>query len=132
MVRPRPSSPTPAPPSSRTGRKPSTGDLQVLLDVLAPEVVLLADGGGEVAAVRRPVVGRERVATLLSRFRTIAPDAVVATVWLNGAPAGRIDLGGELDTAVILVVADGRITRIYAIRNPQKLTRLDEEATLSR
>src|SRR5215213_3754491 len=109
-----------------------TGDLQVLLDVLAPDVVLVADGGGEVAAVRRPVVGRDRVATLLSRFRTIAPDAVVGTVWLNGAPAGRIDLAGEIDTAVSLVVADGRITRIYAIRNPHKLARLDEEATLSR
>jgi RNA polymerase sigma-70 factor (ECF subfamily) len=47
-------------------------------------------------------------------------------------PAGRIDLAGELDTAVSLVVADGRITRIYAIRNPHKLARLDEEATLSR
>jgi RNA polymerase sigma-70 factor (TIGR02957 family) len=109
-----------------------TGDLQVLLDVLAPDVVLVADGGGEVAAFRRPVVGRDRVATLLSRFTTIAPDAVVGTVWLNGALAGRIDLAGELDTAVSLVVADGRITRIYAIRNPHKLARLDEEATLSR
>jgi hypothetical protein len=37
-----------------------SGDLKVLLDVLAPEVVLLADGGGEVAAFRRPVVGRDR------------------------------------------------------------------------
>jgi RNA polymerase sigma-70 factor (ECF subfamily) len=37
-----------------------TGDLQVLLDVLAPDVVLVADGGGEVAAVRRPVVGSDR------------------------------------------------------------------------
>jgi RNA polymerase sigma-70 factor (TIGR02957 family) len=109
-----------------------TGDLQVLLDVLAPEVVLVADGGGEVAAFRRPVVGRDRVATLLSGFRKIAPDAVVGTVWLNGAPAVRIDLAGELDTAVSLVVADGRISRIYAIRNPHKLARLDEEATLSR
>ncbi len=109
-----------------------TGDLQVLLDVLAPDVVLVADGGGEAVAFRRPVVGRERVATLLSRFRTIAPDAVVGTVWLNCAPAARIDLAGEIDTAVSLVVADGRITRIYAIRNPHKLARLDEEAKLSR
>jgi len=109
-----------------------TGDLQGLLDVLAPDVALIADGGGEVAAVRRPVVGRDRVVTLLSRFRSIAPDAVVATMWLNGAPAGRIDLAGALDTAVSVVVADGRITRIYAIRNPHKLARLDEEATLSR
>ncbi len=103
-----------------------TGDLQVLIDVLAPDVVLVADGGGEVAAARHPVVGRERVAALLSRFRTVAPEAVVGTVWLNGAPAGRIDLAGELNTAVSVVVADGRITRIYAIRNPHKLARLDE------
>ena len=72
------------------------------------------------------------MATLLSRFRTIAPDAVVGTVRLNGAPAARIDLDGGLDTAVSLVVEDGRITRIYAIRNPHKLARLDEEVTLSR
>src|SRR5215212_2399690 len=109
-----------------------TGDLQVLLEVLAPEVVLVADGGGEVAAFRRPVVGRDRVATLLSHFRTIAPDAVVGAMWLNGAPAARIDLAGELDTAISLVVEEGRITRIYAMRNPHKLARLNEEATLSR
>jgi len=109
-----------------------SGDLQALLDVLAPDVVLVADGGGEVAAFRRPVVGRDQVATLLSRFRTTAPEAVVGTVWLNGAPAVRIDLAGELDTAVSLVVEDGRITRIYAIRNPHKLARRDEETTLSR
>ena len=46
--------------------------------------------------------------------------------------AGEIDPAGALDTAVSVVVADGRITRIYAIRNPHKLARLDEEATLSR
>jgi RNA polymerase sigma-70 factor (ECF subfamily) len=109
-----------------------TGDLQALLDVLAPDVVLVADGGGEVAAFRRPVVGSDRVATLLSRFKTLAPDAVVGTAWLNGAPAGRIDLAGELAAAVTFAVEDGRISRIYAIRNPHKLARLDEEATLSR
>ena len=109
-----------------------TGDLQLLIDALAPDVVLVADGGGEVAAARRPVVGRDRVVSLLSRFRTVAPEAVVGTVWLNGAPAGRIDLAGELNTAVSVVVADGRITRIYAMRNPHKLARLDEPAALSR
>jgi RNA polymerase sigma-70 factor (ECF subfamily) len=108
------------------------GDLQALLDVLAPDVVLIADGGGEVTAVRRPVVGSDRVARLLSRFQAVAPGAVVGTVWLNGAPAARIDLAGALDTAVGLEIAHGRISRIYAIRNPHKLARLHEEATLSR
>jgi len=82
--------------------------------------------------VRHPIAGREKVAKLLSRFRTIAPDAAVHPWWLNGAPAARIELGGALDTAVSVEVADGMITRIYAVRNPHKLTRLGQEATLRR
>jgi hypothetical protein len=53
------------------------------------------------------------------------------TVWLNGAPAGRIEVAGE-PAAVSPVVADGRVTRVYLVRNPQKLTRLDEPAALAR
>ena len=109
-----------------------TGDVQGLLDVLAPDVVVVADGGGMVAAARRPIEGAEAVARLLAKFAQVAPRARVDTVWLNGAPAARIDPAGELNTAVTFVVVDGRITRIYAIRNPHKLARLDEEAELSR
>jgi len=107
------------------------GDLQGLLDVLAPEVVLVADGGGLVAAARRPVEGAERVATFLMNASRLA-DLEATTVWLNGAPAFRLDVGGELDTAVGVSVEDGRITRLYAIRNPNKLGRLDSAAALTR
>jgi RNA polymerase sigma-70 factor (ECF subfamily) len=109
-----------------------SGDMQGLLGVLAPEVVLVADGGGEVPAVRQPVVGAVRVAGFLSGFGRVAPGADFRIVWLNGAPAVRIDLDGELNTAVSLVIEDGRITRIYAMRNPHKLARLGEELPLSR
>ena len=50
---------------------------------------------------------------------------------LNGAPADRIEVNGQL-AAVSLIVENGRVTRIYAIANPQKLTRLDEPAELGR
>jgi RNA polymerase sigma-70 factor (ECF subfamily) len=53
-------------------------------------------------------------------------------VWLNGAPAGRIEFDGELSAAVSLVVENGRVTRIYVMRNPRKLARLDETAELAR
>ncbi|MGH3393747.1 MAG: hypothetical protein ACRDPO_03570, partial [Streptosporangiaceae bacterium] len=49
-------------------------------------------------------------------------------VWLNGAPAGRIEVAGE-PAAVSVVVEDGRVTRVYLVRNPHKLTRLDERPT---
>ena len=107
------------------------GDLQGLLEVLAADVVLVADGGGLVAAVKRPIRGAERVAGfLIAAGRASGFDATA--VWLNGSPALRIDIGGVVDTAVTLAVEDGRITRIYAIRNPHKLAHLDAVAALAR
>jgi RNA polymerase sigma-70 factor (ECF subfamily) len=110
----------------------TTGDVQGLMDVLAPDVVLVADSGGLVPAVRGPVEGIDRVAALLSGFSRLAPGGEVATVFVNGAVAARIDLDGEVNTAVTFVVEDGRIARIYAIRNPHKLGRLEEVAELRR
>jgi RNA polymerase sigma-70 factor (ECF subfamily) len=52
-------------------------------------------------------------------------------VWLNGEPAVRVDVNGE-PSAVSLVVENGRIARIYVVRNPRKLTRLEEPAVLAR
>ncbi|MFP3915030.1 MAG: RNA polymerase sigma-70 factor [Actinomycetota bacterium] len=110
----------------------ATGDLQSLFDVLSPDVVLVADGGGLVPAFRRPVEGADQVVSKLAGFSGFADRADVAAMWLNGSPAVRIDLDGELNTAVSLVVEAGRITRIYAVRNPHKLARLGEAMHLSR
>jgi RNA polymerase sigma-70 factor (ECF subfamily) len=110
----------------------TSGDVQGLMEVLAPEVVVVADGGGLVPAARHPVVGVDKVVAGLSRFATLAPAAVVDTLWLNGALGGRIALDGELNTVMSFVVEAGRISHILAVRNPHKLARLDEEAVLAR
>jgi RNA polymerase sigma-70 factor (TIGR02957 family) len=110
----------------------NSGDVQGLMKVLAPDVVLIADGGGVVLAFRRPVEGREKVAAALSGLSRVVPGGVATTTWLNGGPAVRVDLAGTLDSAVSLLIEKGRITRVYAIRNPHKLARLDEPAPLSR
>ena len=108
------------------------GDMHDLMEVLAPDVVVVTDGGGHVPAALHPVVGAAKVGNFLSRFAGLAPDAVVDTVWLNGMLGGRIVTAGELDTAISFVVDGGRITRIYAVRNPHKLSRLEERAELTR
>jgi RNA polymerase sigma-70 factor (TIGR02957 family) len=108
----------------------STGDVKGLVEVLAPDVVVIADGGGLVAAARKPITGAHRVARFLALAATY-PDFKVATAWLNGMPGFRIDMRGET-TAVSLAVEDGRITRIYAIRNPHKLEWLGRVAELRR
>jgi RNA polymerase sigma-70 factor (ECF subfamily) len=107
------------------------GDLQGLLDVLAPDVVAVADGGGLVAAARRPIEGAERVAGLMIRTRRRS-DFELTSIWLNGSPAVWFDAGGGRNAAVSVAVEDGRITRIYVIANPHKLARLNKLAGLTR
>ena len=109
------------------------GDLQGLLDVLAPDVVLVADGGGVAQAVYHPVVGAKKVANLLRPFTRLAPQAEILPMMLNGTVGARM-VGTEdgFDTAISFDVDAGRISRIYAVRNPAKLTRIDVETTISR
>jgi RNA polymerase sigma-70 factor (TIGR02957 family) len=109
----------------------TTGDVQRLMDVLAPDVVLVADGGGLAQAVRRPIEGAERVTAFLAVYPRVVTEAEIGIIWLNGAPAARIDTPEFGTTVVSVAVEDGRVTHIYAMRNPTKLTRLAEEAELA-
>lgn len=108
------------------------GEILHLLEVLAPDVVLVADGGGLVPAVRQPVSGADKVARLLVGFATRSSEAVVSNTSINGSGALNIELHGKLDTAISFTVDAGQITRIYAIRNPHKLARMDEFVPLAR
>jgi RNA polymerase sigma-70 factor (ECF subfamily) len=110
----------------------STGDVPGLLAVMAPDVLVVGDGGGLAPTIPKPVRGAAKLAPVMARFAEEAPGARAFIVDLNAGIAARIDPGGEHDTAVSFVVEDGRITRIYAIRNPHKLERLDEVADLRR
>jgi RNA polymerase sigma-70 factor (TIGR02957 family) len=108
----------------------TSGDVQGLVEVLAPEVVLIADGGGLVRAARKPLVGAETVVAFLARVADLS-GLVATTARFNGMPGARFDVGGDV-TAVSLVIENDLITRIYAIRNPNKLGRLEEVAELRR
>jgi RNA polymerase sigma-70 factor (ECF subfamily) len=108
-----------------------TGQLLQLMDVMAPDVVLIADGGGLVPAARTPIHGAEHVAKLLAHADRVTGGFTTTPVWLNGAPAGRIEIDGQV-AAVSLVVEHGRVTRIYAVANPHKLTCLEKPSELVR
>lgn len=111
----------------------TSGDIQGLMDVLAPDVVMIADSGGHAAAVREPVIGVERLTQFLRHFPKFVDKMEISNIWLNGAPAIRVDGPAPIGpTALSMVIEDGRITRIYSMRNPYKLERLDEEVPLGR
>ncbi|WP_190078112.1 RNA polymerase sigma-70 factor [Streptomyces daghestanicus] len=114
-------------------RAVETGDLQGLLDVLAPDVVLLGDGGGVKQAVLRPVEGAGKVARLLiAGMGRLTSSVALRPAVVNGWPALVVRLDGELDTVVAAHVEDGLITGLYTVRNPEKLAYMDRETRLSR
>jgi RNA polymerase sigma-70 factor (ECF subfamily) len=110
----------------------TTGDLQGLMDVLAPDAVLIADGGGVVQAVRQPVVGAKKIGNLMRSFPKLAPTGVFEPTVINGAPGVRLLIDGQVDTVVGFAFEGGRISRIFTVRNPHKLGHIAEEIALSR
>jgi RNA polymerase sigma-70 factor (ECF subfamily) len=109
------------------------GGIEDLLAVLAPDVVMVADGGGIAQAARKPIHGADRVAAFLHAAQRINIEFTGMPISINGLPGARLDIPFDgSTTALSFVVEDGRITRIYAMRNPQKLQRLDAETTLQR
>ncbi|MEV0272091.1 RNA polymerase sigma-70 factor [Hamadaea sp. NPDC050747] len=114
-------------------RAVETGDLQGLLDILAPDVVFLGDGGGIVRAVPQPIVGADRIARVfLTGMTKVSPTTKLAPAEINGYPALILRIDGDVDTVLGLRVDDGRITGLYAVRNPEKLSRVSTEIAVTR
>jgi RNA polymerase sigma-70 factor (TIGR02957 family) len=113
-------------------RAAATGDLQSLLDILAPDVVFLGDGGGVKAAVLRPVVGADKVARLLATGLARIDAASLQQAQVNGYPALILRFDGEVDTVVAVRIDDGLVTGLYAVRNPAKLSHMERETGLRR
>lgn len=102
-----------------------TGSLQALLKVLSPEVELHSDGGGKASAALRPVFGPEKVARLmLGLAAKYAAGAAPEFVELNGLPAVAFREAGSITTVFQLDLAGGQVRGVYAMRNPDKLGRL--------
>lgn len=112
----------------------NTGDIQGLMDVMAPDIVSVADGGGKVrGAARRPIVGAERLARYLVRGTSKVKGGFVASMtWVNGEPGIRVEIDGQLAGVVSLTVVGGRITQVFSIANPDKLGWADAEAEVAR
>ncbi|HEY8480783.1 MAG TPA: RNA polymerase sigma factor SigJ [Spirillospora sp.] len=109
------------------------GDLEALLDLLAPDVTLWTDGGGKVrkAASLRPIRGRDKVARLVSLAAVNPRTASLAARYrtVNGDPSAVLFAGDAPFAVMILDLSPegDRITGIYAVTNPDKLSRVEGE-----
>jgi RNA polymerase sigma-70 factor (ECF subfamily) len=101
------------------------GDLEALMELLAPDVEFVADGGGLVRAPLLPVRGADKVTRfLLAAGGRMTPDQRMAVVDLNGGPAIISWAGDTMIAAATVDIVDGRIQRILLVGNPEKLRAL--------
>jgi RNA polymerase sigma-70 factor (ECF subfamily) len=111
------------------------GDMDALLGMLAPDVVLHGDGGGKAQALGKPLAGRQRVTRLLvgllRRGRLLAGSLRLA--WVNGQPGAVLyDAEGRVVSVVELDVADGVVQAIRAVVNPDKLRHIGPVSDVAR
>jgi RNA polymerase sigma-70 factor (ECF subfamily) len=102
------------------------GGLDGLMELLAEDIVLYSDGGGKVRAARRPICGRQRVATYLLHLARHGRLGVLHPLRVNGQP-GFASVGGDghVDGVMVLQIAEGAVESIRAVRNPDKLRHLN-------
>ncbi|MDQ0376088.1 RNA polymerase sigma-70 factor [Amycolatopsis thermophila] len=108
-------------------------DVQGLLDVLAPDVVLMSDGGGLKQAALRPISGADKlVRYIIGGLAKTGAAFTAEPAVVNGNPALALHVEGEFDGVMAVRVEDARITGLYYVRNPEKLTRVESETPLTR
>jgi RNA polymerase sigma-70 factor (ECF subfamily) len=110
------------------------GDMAGLLQLLAPDVVMVGDGGGKAWALAAPVSGAERVARLVLGLYRRGPKMGVRIEMssVNGQPGAVIyDTEGRVVSVFALDIADGRVQAVRSVVNPDKLRHLGETSDLA-
>jgi RNA polymerase sigma-70 factor (ECF subfamily) len=98
------------------------GEMEPLMALLADDVVLRADSGGKRPSPRRPLHGPADVARfLLGLQRKYAAGASFEPLWVNGGPGLLARMDGEADSLIAVDVAEGRVTAVHILREPDKL-----------
>jgi RNA polymerase sigma-70 factor (ECF subfamily) len=97
------------------------GDIGALIGLLDPGATVIADGGGLVSAALRPIEGGEQIARYLAGIARAAPGLTILERTVNGQPGLVAQQDGVTVTVFAFDVAGDRITRIWAVRNPEKL-----------
>jgi len=111
------------------------GDMDALLDMLAPDVVVHGDGGGKAQAIGKPLAGRQRVTRHLINVLRLGRSLGISfrLAWVNGRPGAVLyDAAGRVASVIELDVADGVIQAIHAVVNPDKLGHIGPVSDVAR
>jgi RNA polymerase sigma factor (sigma-70 family) len=96
-------------------------DIGALIGLLDPDATAIGDGGGLVSAELRPIEGGQQVARACVDLAARAPNLAILERTVNGQPGLVLQHDGVTVAVLAFDIAGDRITRIWAVRNPEKL-----------
>jgi RNA polymerase sigma-70 factor (ECF subfamily) len=127
-------SPAPATPTSRQSdvvrdfkRAWEAKDIEALVGLLDPGATVVADGGGLVSSALRPIEGARPIARYLVELAVRVPGMTIVERTVNGRPGLVAQRDGVAVTVAAFDVSGDRVTRIWAVRNPEKLRRWTDD-----
>jgi RNA polymerase sigma-70 factor (ECF subfamily) len=104
----------------------ASGDVDGLVQMLTTDAVSVSDGGGKATAALRPILGARNVARFcVGIYKKTPAGARVEEIWVGGEPGLAVFENERLVTLFTLDIVAGRVQACYAIRNPEKLARID-------
>jgi RNA polymerase sigma-70 factor (ECF subfamily) len=108
------------------------GDMPGLIETLTADATVFSDGGGKTFAARKPVVGRDKVATFLTRTaRAGLEQSTFSFQEINGQPGALVLIDGMLKSVMTFDFTDEGIRSIYVILNPDKLRPIAESLSMT-
>jgi RNA polymerase sigma-70 factor (ECF subfamily) len=110
------------------------GDMAGLVAMLAPDAVLVGDGGGKARSIPRPMAGGPAIARALATFYSTGEELGVTLepAWVNGQPGFRaLDPAGRIVNVVSMDIEGGSVRRVHSMLNPDKLAHLGAVSDLN-
>ena len=105
-----------------------SGDMEGLIEVLAEDIVVYSDGGGNVFAAQKPVAGQAQVARFMFGIAKLAPPGLeIHLAQVNGLPGAVYLIDGQISGVFALSIVQGRIQNIFTVLNPDKLRHLSKD-----
>jgi RNA polymerase sigma-70 factor (ECF subfamily) len=99
----------------------TAGSVAVLRDILAPDAIVVSDGGGKVRAATHPVQGADEVARFVTKLLSSQADTTLSVEAVNGRLGVVLRRAGDVVAVVTLTVAGTRIAAVWIVLNPDKL-----------
>ncbi|SEF58579.1 RNA polymerase sigma-70 factor, ECF subfamily [Nonomuraea solani] len=99
------------------------GDLEALTELFHEDAVAYSDAGGKVRAALRPILGQHNVVSLINGLLNRYDFTTTSLIEVNGLPAISTRVNGH-PKVIMIDIRDGKIREMYAVLNPDKLTRV--------